>query len=81
MNSWWPLRITYIYHWKARRYKLEETNADAGCHPEFSGELHNCPTGSNASIWSWVANVALQVIYTAECLARMRRARENGLEI
>eukprot|EP00435_Cladocopium_sp_Y103_P053684 s261_g17.t1 len=47
-----------------------ETNADAACYPEFLGDLASCPHASGKIVWTFVSNVVLQVIYTAECAAR-----------
>lgn len=47
-----------------------ETNADAACYPEFLNDLASCPHASGKMFWTFVSNVVLQVIYTAECAAR-----------
>lgn len=47
-----------------------EANADASCYPEFLYNLDNCPRSSAALFWPGVCNLSLQMIYSAECIAR-----------
>lgn len=47
-----------------------EANSDASCYPEFLYNLESCPRSSSALFWPWACNLALQMIYSAECIAR-----------
>ena len=62
-----------------------EANADASCYPEFLYKLDSCPRSSKALFWPWVCNLALQMIYSAECIAsccfetRNKQKRDMGI--
>eukprot|EP00438_Fugacium_kawagutii_P009726 Skav210498 [mRNA] locus=scaffold601:313154:323906:+ [translate_table: standard] len=54
-----------------------ETNRDASCFPDWIDDVGNCPHSSGKIGWVLVCNVALQMIYTAECGARGFADRTN----
>ncbi|CAK9023920.1 Voltage-dependent calcium channel type D subunit alpha-1 (DmCa1D) [Durusdinium trenchii] len=57
-----------------------ETNQDARCYPDYSNNMLQCPHASSHIVWAWGCNVALQVAYSLECVARLYVERSLFLQ-
>ena len=56
---------------------VHETNQDALCHPQFAENMNDCPQASSKIVWAWACNLALQVVYSLECVVRFYVERGN----
>ena len=51
-----------------------------GCYPDYSNNMLQCPHASSHIVWAWGCNVALQVAYSLECVARLYVERSLFLQ-